>query len=411
MSHISTGSGIERTMECRASSVLHRSFDKLGHPGTTRGSEVHAYLQRIGEGMSAEASLELVDERYQDSCTAIDLDDLGDILGLTPEMSFAYSPIHDAARVLGVALDREYESAGATMDEIPLTVDVAGLDNPKAPRVGFVGEFKSGWQRLAPAHRNWQVRGGALALARAFELDEVRVQLIHLREGLPARRDRAVFTAADLAVFSSELRARWVLALDDRARYASTGNEPESTRGSWCKYCPSYHACSATTSLIKAAVNPDEWDDLTRTSPIDRAMIASAYKRLRDIREPLKYLEQSIYAAAREIPVLLEVLPDGTQVWLGLTEKLGQEKLDPDVARDVVREMLGDAAVDKVCTFTVTKGRLEAAVKEIAPRGYAAGKMRTVLGEIRKRGGAHRPTKHEVGVYKTAPRQLAAKAG
>jgi len=401
---ITTGSGLERFMMCRAANVLHRAFNEGGNRDSTYGIEGHAFLQRIGQGMSREASLEEVDDRFRDGIAAIDVEDLRDVLGLTPELALAYHPETDTARVLGSGLGRAYEAAGVTEDEIPLTVDVAGLDNPERPAIGFVGDYKSGWSRLTPAERNWQMRGGALALARAFDLDLVRVQLIQLREDRPARRDRAEFTAADLAVFAAEARARHAIAREDRRLYKLTREEPDATTGPWCQHCPSFHACGAQTALIRAVVDLDAHQEL------DAESIAAAYRKVREARAALIQVDKRIHAAAAQAPVRIEVLPDGTEMWLGTTLVVGNERLDAEIARAVVGEMLDAAAVDEVSKHEVIKGRLEAATKARVPRGQGAAKVRAILEEIGKRGGAHKPTRHDVGLYPLR-RSLPDKAG
>lgn len=406
---LTSGSGLERHINCRMSNVLPRAFDTEGTDDTTRGKEAHSHLQRVGEGMEEQESLDMVEERFRDACAGIDLVDLDDVLGLTAELTLAYKPMDDTARVLGVALDREYEAAGLQDDEVPVTMDVVGLDKPVAPTRGSVIDWKTGWAQLARAGRNWQMRGGALALSRAFDLDDVDAQLIYLREGVPARRDRAVFTAADLAGFAAEARARWVLSLEDRARRERTGALPDATQGSWCRYCPSFHACPPKVALIRSLVS-GEIDDLTRIAPVSPEGLADAYRKLQDLKAPLKLLERSIYAAARERPVLLERTADGTEVWLGTTLVQSPERIDAVKARIVVSEMLGVDAVDEVSTFSVTKKRLDEAIRKRVPKGAGADKMRAVLAELRKRGGAHRPTKHEVDVYRLKPRTAALSA-
>jgi hypothetical protein len=405
---LTSGSGLERHIHCRMSNVLERAFDADGSEHATRGVEAHAHLQRVGGGMEEQESLDMVDEHHRDACAGIDLDELRDVLGLTAELTLAYRPMEDTARVLGVGLEREYEAAGIEPDEIPVTMDVVGLDgNP--PTRGSVYDFKTGWAKLAMAGRNWQMRGGALALSRAFDVDVVDAQLIYLREGVPARRDRAVFTAADLAGFAAESRARWILALEDRARRERTGDLPDATQGSWCRFCPSYHACPPKIGLVRSLVIDAESHALIPAGAMRADEIADAFKRLQDLKAPLKLLERALYAAARERPVLLERQADGTEIWLGTKLVESPERIDAVKAREVVREMLDDKAVDEVSVYEVTKGRLEAAIKTRVPKGKGAEKMRAVLGELRKRGGAHRPTKHDVVVYPIKPRQLAAK--
>lgn len=401
-----TGSGIERWMACRVSSVLERAFDEVGSEWAQRGRASHAFLQHVGEGMPAAEALDLVDEEHREACRAIDLEDLRDVLGLTAELSLAYNPTTDTARVLGVALDREYAAAGVTEDEIPLTVDVAGLDDPKSPSVGVVYDYKTGWSRRTPAERNWQMRGGALALARAFDLSIVRVQLIHLHENRAAYRDRASFDAADFAMFAAEARVRRELELADREHLRATGERPDATQGAWCNHCPSYHACPAKANLVRTILGETEIE--TRIAALTDPELALAWKKARQAKQVLERIESSIFGIASQRPVLLERRGDGTEEWLGMTPKVGNLKIDADKARDVVRQMLDEAAVDEVSKYTVTQGLIEDAIKKRVPRGQGAAKMRAVLEEMKRTGAATKPTKHEVGIYTI---QRALKAG
>lgn len=437
MTVLITGSGLERHMYCRVSSVLERAFDERGSEYAQRGRATHEYLQRIAEGMSPAESLELVDEYFREGCRAIDLEDLDDALGMTPELALAYHPATDTARVLGSGLDRDYETAGVHEEEIPMSVDVAGIDlriSPEqcskmvgrnlhcsrpldhagecgdfvSPSVGAVYDYKRGWSKRTPAERNWQMRGGALALARAFDLDEVRVQLIHLHEDRPAYRDRATFYAADLAMFAAEARVRHELAVADREAYSNKGIRPDATQGSWCDWCPSYHVCPAKTGLIRSVLAEAEIE--TRISAMTDAELALAFKKAKHAKQVLERIDGAIHAIASQRPILLERRADGTEEYLGMTPKVGNLKIDAAKARDIVREMLDAEAVEEVSKFTVTQELLEKAIKKRVPRGHGASKLRTVIEEMKKRGAATKPTKHDVGVYTIRP-ALAAKAG
>lgn len=416
---ITSGSGLERFMNCIGSSVLPRALDAEGNQYSDRGKELHAHLQRVGEGMKVDESLELVDERYRDAAAAIDTEQLRDVLGLTCEMTFAYNPVFDTARVLGVGLEREYVAAGLTEDEIPVTMDVVGLNSRENPTVGKVVDYKFGWAKLTPAERNWQMKGGALCLSRVYDLDEVGVQLIHMREKLPARRDVAVFSAADLAIAAAQARARWDEVLRARERFEQMKIEPEVTKGSWCHHCPSYHACGAQMALVRAAATREVYEEPNRDGPIAHNDVARVYLMLEELEEPRRRLKAAVYAAAKERPVLIRTEEDGTEVWLGVTEVEGNLKLDANKAREIVREMLGKKRndgtesdpADEISLYTVSQERIEAACKLRVPKGKGAEKMRAVLAELKRRGGATKPVKHDVDLYKIRPQQRSLKAG
>lgn len=409
-----TGSGLERFMNCRASSVLHRAFDERGNEWAQRGIAAHEYLQsvsgllagdpKLSPEAAAAVALELVDVQFRDGCRAIDVSDLRDVVGLTAEMAFAYNPMEGTSRVLGVGIDRQYSAAGVTEDEIPLSLDVVGLDDPKSPSIGFIADYKSGWSKRTPAAKNWQLRGGALALARHYDLDIVRVQLIHLHEDRPAYRDRASFDAADLAMFEAEARAQWKIALADR----ELGELPDCTQGSWCNFCPSYHSCPAKTALIRAVIS----DDIeTRLSGLTDEELALAFKKMKSAKQTLDRIDSAMHAIAAQRPILLERRADGTEEWFGMTTVVGNLKIDGPKARDVVREMLDEKAVDEVSKFSVTQKLLKEAIKARVPYGQAESKLRAVIDEMKKRGAATKPTKHDVDIYTLKPAGAQLKAG
>lgn len=402
---ITSGSGLERFVHCRASNVLQRTFDERDNTDASRGREVHAHLARIGEGMDEAASLEMVDERFRDAAAEIDLEDLRDVFGLSPEMTLAYNPETDTARVLGSGLERQYEEAGLVDDvEIPVTMDVVGLDRVDGPTRGVIYEFKTGWARIAPTHKNWQMKGGALALARAFDLDEVVAVLVYLREGKPVFRDRAVFSAADIASIASEARVRWLVAKNDRLRFEDKGTVPDAIRGSWCKYCPSFFSCPGQIGLVKEIIDPA--GPLT-VRGLTHEDLADAFNRMEELEPAWKQLKKSIYAAAHERPFKFKTLDDGTQMWLGVQEVEGNEKLDAKITREVVAELLEDpGAADEICAFTVAKDRIHKAVMKRVKKGQGAPTERRIYEAIKNRRGSHTPRRHEVTVYKLKPEQL-----
>lgn len=385
---IATGSSLERLVRCRASSALPRVWRESSDDAEA-GTARHAYLERIANGATPDESLAQVPEAHRATCAAIDLDDLAGELRMSAEVALAYRPSTDTARVLGQGLARDYSAVAE--DEIPLTVDLAGI----APDRVEVGDYKTGWRTLPPAAVNWQMRGGALALARAFDRDEAGATLIYVRDGAVIRRDRAEFDALDLLGFAADLRRAWDRALADR----ESGAHVEPTEGPWCRYCPAAQSCPAKVGLIRAALAGE------LSGPVTTATAAALYPRLDDAIKLLGKVKAEIVAMAAKEPILLSAAPDGTETWLGEVVGEGNERLDATIAIEAAATVLSvppdelAAFQREVADLSVTKSALEAAAKKRAPRGKAATAMRTILDAVRTRGGASRPVKRGVEVY------------
>lgn len=395
---VSTGSGIERTVNCDASSVLPRVWS-VGSIYAARGTEVHAYLERISNGMAAAESLALVAEEHRGACEAIDLEAIRPELQLSAEVALAYNPVTDTARVLGQSLERDYSSI--TADEWPLTIDLAGL----SPDAAEVDDWKTGWAKLARTRGNWQMRGAAIAIARAFDRDQVNATLIYLREGKMVWRDRAGFDAFELAGIASELRQVHQRVLANRASYAA-GGHVEPTEGSWCRYCPSWSSCPAKAALVRWALTGE-----ADQRPIKAGDLVAALTRVREGKKALEQIEKAILATVAE-PLLVEVTEDGTETWLGPYQKPGNEKLDASIAVDVAMDVLSVPA-DQRGAFvaevtTITKAALERAVGKRVASGRAASAIDAITKAIRARGGAIRPTSEAVGIYTVKPKALGA---
>lgn len=407
---IVTGSGGDRFMNCRGSSVFSRSFDHTSGEDATRGREAHAYLERILDGVERETAVDLIDARWRESIAEIDLRSVRDLTGLAPEVSLAYHAPTDTARVLGRALDRDYDGAGVRDDEIPMTIDIIGV----GPDRGFNGDWKTGYQSLPPVRRNWQMKLGALAVARAFGRDEMESQLIFAREGKPVRRDREVFDAADLAVMAGEVAARWDQTLEDRRDFYERGIMPDTSKGSWCKYCPSRHLCPAQHALIQAAIGHAESANIARqVSVMTPVQLGEAYRKLKLLEPAIKELKDAIFARASFDPIPIGTEADGTELWLGETEKLGNRELDPDITEQVLLEVFPEdpGIVADVFKREVAIGVLEQAIRDRMPRGMKQPRVDRVFKTIKDKGGEHRPVKPTVGLYKIPPDRAAQRPG
>lgn len=396
---IVTGSGLERFMACRASAVLPRVYAESS-TYAERGTAVHAHLERLANGVELAASLALAPEEHRAACEAVDLPALREDLRLSAEVAFAYNPVTDTARVIGQSLERDYSSI--TADEIPLTMDVAGM----AGGVGIVRDYKTGHGYVRRTSNNWQMRGGAIAVARAFDLDQVDAQLVFVRDGRPVARDRAGFDAFGLAEISAELQAAWERAKADRAAHAA-GEHIPATEGSWCRYCPSAWSCPAKIGLIKSVLATDGDQAIT---PRD---VAALLVRVDAGLKALEAVKTRIYNMAAVEPMLCGVDGDD-EIWLGKRQVEGNEKLDGAIAIAVAAEILG-IAPEKLAAFqaevsplTATKAALTRAVSARVAHGRAGKTVEAILKEIRARNGASRPVKSEIGLYQIRRPALAA---
>lgn len=395
-----TGSGIERTVHCAASGVLPKHYE-AANVYSDGGNEKHAYCERISNGMSPAESLTLVPEEYRQACEDLDVETMGE-LQLSAEVTLVYRPETGTARILGQGLARNYD--GVADDEIPTTLDLIGVD--LAAHRGEVADHKFGWSKRTPAPLNWQIKGGSLALAKLYDLDEVGGTLLLHREGRPLFRDRAVFGPADLLIAADDLRRTAERVQRDRERYAR-GEPVPATEGSWCKYCPSFWDCPAKIGAIKAALT------ITDDYPITVADAGKVWALVDDGIKALKAVKTRLIAMASVQPMLLGVEPDGTELWLGSTEVEGNERLNAKVVLDAAVEVMtgmGLSGIDdgfrlSASKLEVTKKGLEAAIKDRVPRGQGASTLRAVLKAAEAAGGITRPKKHEVDLYRSSPKE------
>lgn len=393
MSVLATGSGLARFVYCRASSVLPRIW-RAADEFATGGRERHAYLERISNGMSPEESLELVAEEHRDGCAEIPLDKLARDLRLASEVTLVYRPADNSARILGYSLDRDYR--GVEDDEVPMTLDLVGVN--KERRRGTVKDYKSGWQPVTAARENWQILGGALALARIYDLDEVEGELIFVRPGQDPHRDSATFKSLDLLAATIELREAHARAQRDREAYAR-GEHVEPSEGPHCTYCPCAWACPAKVGLIRAALGGD-----LRSSVVP-AEAARLRPRIREAIKLLKAADAQIVARAIAEPIHVETNADGTETVLGEVVGEGNEKLDAKIVLPIAAEVLNvppDEAgkfIEELADLEVTKTSLEKVIAARVPRGQGAATKRRILAKAKEAGGVTRPVTRTVELY------------
>lgn len=355
-----TASGLHRAMHCGASRLL--PVVRTESHWAARGTAIHKYLEdaaRVGR----EEALSLVPDEYRGACEVIDLDRLPvDAGAWAAEVAFAYDPNRDMGRELGRSTERDY--SGREDGEITGTADLVGL----TPDAVVIIDVKTGFGDLPAPDRNWQLRFLALAAARTYGRHRAVVSLLWIREGEEPVAQSAVFDDLDLDAFADELRQ-----LQHR-----TDDAP--TTGPWCKYCPSFTSCPAQTAMIRHAVSDTGLQELSELKPLSPQHAAVAWERIKAVRAVIKHVEAALYAYAKEQPF---ELPDGKVVRHTVTRQW--EDLDGAVARQVLREMYGDATADDACSFSTSKAAIERALKDRVEKLAPA--KREVMERIRAAGG------------------------
>jgi hypothetical protein len=394
MKAVATFSALERVAQCPGSVALpHAEYTT---PASARGRALHAYLEAI-PSLGGEAALDVVDDEWREAARALDLSGLDGALQLAPEVAFAYDVERDRARELGRGMRRAY--ADILPSEIPGTLDVVGVDVER--RRGLVIDWKTGWAVGRKGIRqHWQLYAGGLVVARAYDLVEVEVQLVHVSEGAP-RVQREVLSAFELDEFAADVADVYRRALEMRAQ-AEAGRIPDGLRaGEWCQYCPARDWCPVRTSLVRAAVAGDDVYDLLRVQPMPPSAVAEAYRRLKSAKKLLRHLEAAVYAAASEAPILVGTDDDGTEHWLGHVVDEGHEELDGAIVYAVIAARLGADVAREAVTYETTKASIDRAIKPRAARGQLAALKREILDEVRAHGGARRLIREGVREFTT----------
>ena len=154
----------------------------------------------------------------------------------TPEWGAGY----DTATGTVVLLPRG--EGRAAYDGLPSTVICATLDLVRVDeqsKSGEVHDWKTGRTKLPQAKANWQLLFGAMLLARAYDLDTVRVYLHTVDEDGELRTSEGEVDPIELDGVEANV-TRWQREADEGA----TLNPGEHCVG---MYCPIRATCSATT--------------------------------------------------------------------------------------------------------------------------------------------------------------------
>lgn len=343
-----TFSALERALACPASEVLPH-VDSTSD-WALRGTAVHHFID--GAMITdRETALEHCPEEYRELCEAIPIDELP--TNVSSEVAFAIDVRTGLCRRLpNGECHRDYSDA--TEDEVVGTLDAVGIG-----AMGYVGDFKTGRSVTYPS-RNPQLLAGALALTRAYQLSECKVEAIYVREG-SVYRQSATVDAFELSEFllrlvhMREVLDQWWVDLDDGA----TVTLADVTAGSHCRYCPAFASCPAQQHLGLQMVDGtmaktvEGWCGL-----IDEENAVDAYAKYLAMRTLTNRVADIVKAYAKEHPIDV-----GNGRVYGPVTSPGNAKLDgPTLYTHAVR-LYGHAIADQMVTRSATKKSVDAAIK------------------------------------------------
>jgi hypothetical protein len=203
---------------------------------------------------------------------------------------------------------------------------------------------------------------------------------LHVREDGTAWLERGSLDALELDLFAEQLRT---LAAQVEAR------EGALAEGPWCKYCPAFSSCPAKVALACASVNAP--------AELTLEVAAKAWLRMKEVRQVMDRMEETLKEYAREQPVPLGngmvLAPvessrdelDGAKVYATMAKLYGPEVAQASVDLDASKKSL-DRGVRMVAEQLKTKGE-KATLKDLNAKALEA---------VRQAGGVLTKTRVEV---------------
>lgn len=381
-------SGLERFVLCPASSALAQagSDSKPARRGT--------FLHKFGELVRMKgrnAALDWARENAEDSDWVIVADSIPLELfeqELEVEVAFAMSATDSQAMLLGYRLERNYQCPEGW---IPGTADLVGVSGD----VVYIGDWKFGNSWIAPVASSFQLRAAALCAMRVFGKSKAVIENIICREGRAPFRDRAEVDLFELeATFEPLIHRAW--SQYQTAKLLRKNNTTvDVVQGDHCRYCNARFTCPAKTALAVRVGQGKELSTYQSTLPLSRKDAADAYIKAKAM---IAWLTENVlgvcHAMASEEPL---ELADGRV--LGEVSKPGNERLDGAVVRREVLKAAGTKAAELAITTSATKSSVKRALKEVGTPGYTR-VAEDIFEAVRKAGGASRPTRTSLTIYK-----------
>lgn len=398
MSALPSASGLHRAFACIASVALPQA-EVAGNRYADRGTDKHAFLERIQNGMPREESLALVPEESRSICAAIEVERLPAFEGdsFAAEVAFVYDVALRTAKEVGRSIGRAYPPL--RHEQIAGTADVVGLLTDG--ETVFVADYKGPYAEVAPAKSNAQLKFLALAACRAYDRSRAQVAIIRLRDDGSVWTDSAEFDAFDLDVFAGEL-----LALLSKAETVQTAVEggvvPKVTLGPWCRYCPAVASCPGQTGLIRAAAGEPQADALSARllGTLTPETAAAAFVRVKQVEAALSLAKDALHRYAFAHPI---ALPDGSVYGPVETKR---DELAGGIVHAVLSEKYGVEVANLACEFESTKKGVDRAMRRVLEEKKRAGepvKLKDLNAEalesIRVRGGLTTRLKTDVKLH------------
>lgn len=294
------------------------------------------------------------------------------------EISYAYDPVADTARILGRKINRQYAAFSLRPFEIPGTLDLEITGDGRIVVIDY-----KGFEEVDDASDNDQVTTYALMVSRAHGYAEVTAAIIYLVAN--RRPSIAVLSESDLVFHRDRLRQLQVdvaAAKRNPAAFLAVGKH--------CKYCPAFLECPEQKKLAidigTTALDMRLAESFPLNSDEEAAAVYELWGRIKMLSARIGAV---IHARAGERPI-----PLGGGKVFGPRPTKGNDELDPDVVYEVVRATHGQSVADAAVERVATKVRLRSALGFVAARGKVSAAEREVLALVKERGGI----KNEPGV-------------
>lgn len=362
-----TGSEVGRLLACAASAVFRRADipDEFSEDGEARH-------------LDAEVAAELGDlDNLPPRVAAL----IAGAESISTEIAFSYDAATDTARPLPGVRARAYPSWLGPF-EYPMTLDLVAFFS--GPRRAVVIDHKSFGDQGDPKEHG-QLMTQALAVARAYDLDEVTIAISYLGT------DWVRVSRVDIFELAAHAERLQQLHLD----VAAARLNPRPRPGPHCRHCPAFFDCPAQAERLAAIGSGATSREVERMVPLEGDEEAAEALALLSALEMLtKRIDAALRARAKVRPV---PLADG-MVW-GPRQKLGNEQLVGTVVYAVALELYGAEKASAFVEMKATKERIKEAIGELAPRGQKTSATDALLALVRKRGGAPRKNTTKFEAY------------